>query len=92
MYFENGVGRLRGYIFNVDKDGDRVIMELTEEGVQLGSNPVSGMAKIVGGTGKFKGIEGSLEYTRMSMKPALKGTHQATSRGTGTWKIVEPTN
>jgi hypothetical protein len=91
-YFENGVGRLRGYIFNVDKDGDKVIIELTEEGVKLGSNPVSGKGKIVGGTGKFKGIQGSYEYTRRSMKPAAKLTHQSISRGKGTWKIVEPSN
>jgi hypothetical protein len=92
MYFQNGVGRLRGYIFNVDKDGDKVIMELTEEGVKLGPNPISGKAEIIGGTGKFKGIQGNLEYTRTSLRPAAEGTHQAISRGTGTWKIVEPTN
>ena len=92
MYYENGVGRLKGYIFNVDKDGDKVVMELTEEGVQLGPNPVSGKGKIVGGTGKFKGIQGSIEYTRTPMKPAVKGTHQAISTATGTWKIIEPTN
>ena len=90
MYFENGVGRLTGYILNMDKDGDKVVMELTEEGVTLEPGPKSGTAKIIGGTGKFKGIEGSLEYTRRSMKPIEKGTHQAISRGKGTWKIVEP--
>ena len=72
------------------QDGDKVIIELTEEGIQLGPNPVSGKGKIVGGTGKFKGIEGSIEYTRRSMRPAAEGTHQAISRGTGTWKIIEP--
>jgi hypothetical protein len=39
IYFENGVGRLRGYIFNVDKDGDKVVMELTEGASQLGPKP-----------------------------------------------------
>lgn len=90
MYFENGVGRLRGYIFNTDKDGDKIIMELTEEASQLAPKPTSGKAKIIGGTGKFKGIQGEMEYTRINMKPAKKGTHQAISKGTGTWKIVEP--
>jgi len=90
MYFENGVGRLRGYIFNVDKDGDKVIMELTEEAAQLAPNPTSGTGKIIGGTGKFKGIEGNMEYTRRNMRPVAKGTHQSISRGKGTWKIVEP--
>ena len=90
MYFENGVGRLRGYIFNIDKDGDKVIMELTEEASQSSPKPTSGKGKIIGGTGKFKGIQGSMEYTRKNMRPAAKGTHQAISRGTGTWKIIEP--
>ena len=88
--YENGVGRLKGYIFNLDKDGDKVVMELTEEGVTLEPGPKSGTAKIIGGTGKFKGIEGNLEYTRRSMKPIEKGTNQGISRGKGTWKIVEP--
>ncbi len=90
MYFENGAGRLRGYIINIDKDGDKVIMELTEEASQLSPKPTSGKSKIIGGTGKFKGIQGSMEYTRRNMRPAEKGTFQAISRGKGTWKIVEP--
>ena len=90
MYFENGVGRLRGYIFNIDKDGDQVVIELTEEASQLSPKPTSGKGKIIGGTGKFKGIQGSMEYTRQNMRPAAKGTHQAISKGTGTWKIIEP--
>jgi hypothetical protein len=88
--YENGVGRLKGYLFNLDKDGDKVVMELTEEGITLEPGPKSGTAKIIGGTGKFKGIEGNLEYTRRSMKPIEKGTFQSISRGKGTWKIVEP--
>ena len=90
MYFENGVGKLRGYIFNIDKDGDKVIMELTEEAAQLGPKPTNGKGKIIGGTGKFKGIQGNMEYTRRNMMPAETGTHQAISRATGSWKIVEP--
>jgi hypothetical protein len=91
IYFENGIGRLKGYIFNIDKDGDNVIMELTEEASQLGAKPTSGKAKIIGGTGKFIGIQGEMGYTRKTMRPAAEGTHQAVSKFTGTWKIVEPT-
>ena len=90
IYFENGEGRLRGYIFNTDKDGDKVIMELTEDASHLGGKPTSGTGTIIGGTGKFKGIQGEMEYNRRTLKPAAKGTHQAISKGTGTWKIVEP--
>ena len=90
MYYENGVGRLRGYIIDTDKDGDKIFTELTEEASQLEPKPTSGKGKIIGGTGKFKGIQGSFEYTRRNLRSAEKGTHQAISRGKGTWKIVEP--
>ena len=90
LYFENGVGRLRGYIINTDKDGDKYIVELTEEASQLPTKPTSGKGKIIGGTGKFKGIQGTIEYTRRNLRPAAEGTHQAISKYKTTWKIVEP--
>jgi hypothetical protein len=90
IYFENGVGRLRGYIINTDKDGDKYIMELTEEASQMAPKPTSGKGKIIGGTGKFKGIQGNMEYTRRNVRPAAEGTHQAISTYKTTWKIVEP--
>jgi len=89
MYFEKGVGRLRGYIISVDKDGDKIIAELTEENSKLGGPPTSGTGKFIGGTGKFKGIQGKYEYTRQNMRPIAEGTHQAVSKFKGTYKIVE---
>ena len=89
MYFEKGVGRLRGYLISVDKDGDKMITELTEENSQLGGPPTSGTGKFVGGTGKFKGIQGGFEYTRQNVRPIAEGTHQAVSKFKGTYKIVE---
>jgi hypothetical protein len=90
IYFENGIGKTRGYIIFTDKDGDKMIMELNEDAAQMSPKPSSGTGKIIGGTGKFQGIQGSMEYTRRNMRPAADGTHQAVARGTGTWKIVEP--
>lgn len=89
MYFENGVGKLRGYVISADKDGHKFIIELTEEASQLSPKPTSGKGKIIGGTGKFKGIQGGIEYTRQNVYPAAKGTHQAVSKMKGTYKIVE---
>ena len=89
MYFEKGVGRLRGYLISIDKDGDKIITELTEENSQLGGPPTSGTGKIIGGTGKFKGIQGEYEYTRQNLRPIAEGTHQAVSKFKGTYKIVE---
>lgn len=90
LYFENGVGRLRSYLINTDKDGDKYIIELTEEASQMAPKPTSGTGKIIGGTGKFQGIQGSMEYTRRNMRPAADGTHQAVAKYKTTWKIVEP--
>ena len=89
MYFEKGVGRLRGYLISVDKDGDKMITELTEENSKLGGPPTSGIGKIIGGTGKFKGIQGEYEYTRQNMYPVAEGTHQAFSKFKCNYKIVE---
>jgi hypothetical protein len=89
MYFENGIGRLRGYLISVDKDGDKMMTELTEENSQFGGPPTSGTGKIIGGTGKFKGIQGEYKYTRQNLKPVAEGTHQAVSKFKGTYKIVE---
>ena len=89
MYFEKGVGRLKGYLISIDKDGDKIITELTEENSQLGGPPTSGTGKIIGGTGKFKGIQGEYEYTRQNLRPIAEGTHQAVSKFKGTYKIVE---
>ena len=89
MYFEKGVGRLRGYMTNMDKDGDQYILELTEEASPL-TGPINGTGKILGGTGRFTGIQGGIEYTRTNLRPVADGTHQAVSKFKGSWKIVEP--
>jgi len=89
MYFENGLGRLRGYVISTDKDGHKYISEITEEESPAAPGPKSGTGKIIGGTGKFKGIQGEFKYTRQSVYPAAEGTHQASSKLKGTYKIVE---
>lgn len=88
-YYEKGVGRLRGYMFNMDKDGDQYIVELIEEAAPQ-TGPISGTGKIIGGTGKFTGIQGGIEYTRTNLRPVADGTHQAVSKFKGSYKIVEP--
>jgi hypothetical protein len=87
MYFEKGVGRLRGYVTITDKDGDKVTWELTETESKLGVIPVNGEGKIICGTGKFIGIQGSMEYTRQNVRAAADGTHQAISKYKGNWKL-----
>jgi len=76
-------------MFNMDKDGDQYIVELTEEAAPQ-TGPISGTGKIIGGTGKFTGIQGGIEYTRTNLRPVADGTHQAVSKFKGSYKIVEP--
>jgi hypothetical protein len=90
MYYEKGVGVLRGYITWVDKDGDKVTWELTETESKLASDPSKGTGKLIAGTGKFTGIQGTMEYTRRNLRPVADMTNQAISISKGTWKIVGP--
>jgi len=88
QYIEKGVGKTRAYMTWMDKDGDKILWELTEDASQL-VGPSTGTGKIIGGTGKFMGMQGSMEYTRRSMRPVADGTHQAIAKHKGSWKIVE---
>jgi hypothetical protein len=88
IYFQKGVGKLRAYMTWMDKDGDKILWELTEDATQL-VGPSTGTGKIMGGTGKFMGMEGSMEYTRRSMRPVADGTTQAIAKHKGSWKMVE---
>ena len=89
FYFENGIGKLKGFVINTDKDGDKIIWEISEDASQMTPSPTKGKGKALEGTGKFKGIQGDMEYTRWGLRPAEKGTHQAISKFTGTYKIVK---
>ena len=88
QYWEKGIGRLRGYVTLKDKDGDNVLWEITEtESKPSPPNPINGTAKILGGTGKFTGIQGSMEYTRQMVRPFADGTHQGVTKYKGNWKL-----
>ena len=89
MYFENGVGRLTGYMTCTDPEGDKVVIELKETNSKPAPAPGgnSGTGKYIYGTGKFAGIEGTIEYKRWYVYPASKDTYQAVSKSTATWKI-----
>jgi hypothetical protein len=36
MYYENAVGKLKAYVISLDKDGDKTIVDLTEENAPRG--------------------------------------------------------
>lgn len=88
MYYEKGLGVLRGYLTWVDKDGDKITWECTETDSKLGPIVTKGTAKAIAGTGKFTGIQGSMEYTRQNLRPVADMTNQAISFSKGTWKLA----
>ena len=88
IYFENGVGKLLGYMTLTDPEGDKVLIELREDGAKMAPAVNSGSGKYIYGTGKFKGIEGTMEYKRWYMRPATKDTYQAMGKSKGSWKIL----
>lgn len=60
-----------GYETHTDKDGDKVIWAISGtviQGVDKGS------AKVIAATGKFAGMEGTMEYVTQSLKSFPEGT------------------
>jgi hypothetical protein len=76
--------RARSYEVWTDKDADKVIWELTDDP----SGGPSGTARLVDGTGKYTGWQGSMEYTLQFPKPFPEGTIRGICREVV--KIVAP--
>ena len=89
MYFENGVGRLLGYMTCTDPEGDKVVIEIKETNSKPAPAPGgnSGTGKFIYGTGKFAGIEGTSEYKRWYVYPATQDSYQAIGKSKASWKI-----
>ena len=66
----------RGYFTWTDKDGDKVIGELLDTPPGASSSP----ARIIGGTGKYMGWQGTIEYTMQFPKPFPEGTSRGICR------------
>lgn len=66
-------------------DGDQVFTALKGSGKSGGE--AKGTWTFIGGTGKLAGIQGSGEFTRTSLRPAVPGTSQSVSRVTGSYKL-----
>jgi hypothetical protein len=66
----------RGYETWTDKDGDKLIWELLDTPPGSSKSP----ARILGGTGKYVGWEGTMEYTLQFPKPFPEGTSRGICR------------
>lgn len=66
----------RNYEVWTDKDGDKVIWELTDDR----SGAPSGTARLIDGTGKYTGWQGTMEYSLQFPKPFPEGTARGICR------------
>ena len=66
-------------------DGEKIFATFKGSG-QMGKS-AKGIGTIVGGTGKFAGITGTMEYNRYQLRPPAEGTSASFMVGKGTWKL-----
>jgi hypothetical protein len=69
-YRSKGYNGFRGYETWIDKDGDKVIWELMDTPSGASSSP----GRLIEGTGKYSGWQGTMEYTLQYPKSFPQGT------------------
>lgn len=69
-------------------DGDQAFTAAKGAGKVGGE--ARGTWKFIGGTGKLAGIQGSGDWTRTSVRPAMQGTTQGIIETSGTYKLAAP--
>jgi hypothetical protein len=83
-YRSKGYNGFRGYETWIDKDGDKVIWELMDTPPGTSSSP----GRLIEGTGKYAGWQGTMEYTLQYPKSFPQGTMRGICREV--IKIVVP--
>jgi hypothetical protein len=79
-----------GFCAYTRPDGDQIFMTYEAKGklgVTDGGVSANGTAKIVGGTGKFAGMQGSGEFERHSLRATAPGTFNTFNVVKGSYKI-----
>ncbi len=82
LYGDKSGVRLHGYSTFMDKDGDKFMAELWEASL---TSP-GGKGKVLGGTGKFDGITGTVDYEVSNLKGIPEGTGRTICREV--WKFT----
>ena len=83
-YRTKGYYGFRGYETWIDKDGDKLIWELLDTPPGAATSP----ARLVEGTGKYVGWQGSIEYTLQYPRSFPEGTRRGICREAV--KLVSP--
>ena len=76
-----------GLICYTRTDGDKIFVTYKTSG-KMGKG-AKGSGTFVGGTGKFEGITGTLEFKRYQLRPPAKGAGASFALTKGTWKLPE---
>lgn len=77
------LGRLNGVCTYVDRDGDKIVESFGRE-----TGGRSGTGTLLGGTGKYKGIEGSVEFTEAPpLADTAPGQRNLISTGGGRYAL-----
>ena len=85
--YTNGKGRAWGYIYWVLEDGDKIFLDYSgqshSEPTSTGSlkGSYTGTTRIVGGTGKYKGIRGAMTDTVSFDNDPKNGYNNSDSKG-----------
>jgi hypothetical protein len=70
MYIDKNGARYHGYETHMDKDGDKVVWELWD----LPGSGNKGKGKVIGATGKFAGMEGTVDFELQNPRAWPDGT------------------
>lgn len=76
-----------GLVCYTRPDGDQIFLTYKTSGTM--GKGAKGSGTFVGGTGKFEGITGTLEFARYQLRPPSKEAGASFSLGKGTWKLPE---
>lgn len=80
------VGKIRVHCIWTDRQGDQIFISGGTDEARL-RRPSKAAGNIVGGTGKYNGIEGTYEWVRFGVRPAVRGTFQNYFKVNGNWKL-----
>jgi hypothetical protein len=85
---ERGNWEGEGYCTYTLKDGEKVFMSFKHGGkMGIPPPPAKGTGKFIGGTGKYSGIQGELEFTSYTLRPASEGIMQSCNKGKIRYKL-----
>lgn len=87
-FWEKEAWEGEGYCTWTLKDGEKVFINFKVGGKRgTPQPPAQATAKMIGGTGKYSGIQGRIEFTSYSLRPAAEGIAQSYSKGKIIYKL-----